>query len=344
MKRKEGVNQNSASASSTLAGSGKAANNIREVRSDTAEPKGGEAKVRRREETWQVSNRNAVAEGKHTVTDMMKMKPKGRSPEPEAPPAPAGSGAGGEGEQDEELPPYEEEEVPPPYEEAQPSPAVVLVSSSTMKMAILPTFQAEFKNPSNNNVCMGRALADSGGQTSLITQELAKKLNLTTTESDMKLTYAEGKVSEEPLAETKVTMISPLDPTKQEDITVYVVPTIAKRLQGFKGDPFKTYPSIKERNRPLADEFTRNGKVKVDVLIGTNNYWKLGLTAPIKPKEQRQQGLEVPRLRLRAYNERRRQTRGRFKVKSHVHDGQSYGSEDTPKSADAEENSKIRPR
>ena len=286
--RMKGANQSSSSASLALARPMEAAINTNQVRLGPGSSKGDDRAAERPKETWQVSGGHADAEGTQSAADSMKKKPKGRSPEPEAPPATAGSAAGGEGEIHEELPPYEEEEEepPPPYQAERPSPAAVLVSSSTMKKAILPTFQAKFKNPKSKATYMGRALADSGGQTSLITQELVDRLKLKTAESEIRLTYAEGKVSEEPLAETKLTMISPKDPKKIKTIRAYVVPTIACELQGFKGSPLETFPSMKSRNRPLADKFTNNGKINVDVLIGNDHYWDLGLTAPIKPKEQ----------------------------------------------------------
>lgn len=219
----------------------------------------------------------AMAKAAGDTMKTMAETPAWPCPGPEGPRAP----------EDEEL-----SEAPPPYEERAPGPAAVMVSSSTMKLAVLPTFQAIFRNPGSARPVRGRALADSGGQTSLITQALADKLKLPRRRSETTLTYAEGNKSKGPLYEALVRMTSPLNSDVETDMKVLIVPAIADALQGFRGDPTKKYPSLLSRDRPLADEYTPDGMVKVDVLVGTDYYWKLGFKADLfEPQEVEGSGL-----------------------------------------------------
>ena len=180
-------------------------------------------------------------------------------------------------------------EALPPYTERPLHPRAVMVSSATRRMAVLPTFQvAMAKSRSSTEKVKGRALADSGGQTSLVTQRIVNKLGLRTRPSEVTLTYAEGKRSEEPLRETTLEISSPVHVDKRMAIKAYVVPQIAEELQGFRGNPLEKYPSANRCQRPMADEYTEDGIVRVDLLIGADYYWRLGLMPPFKPSEARE--------------------------------------------------------
>ena len=154
--------------------------------------------------------------------------------------------------------------------------------STTNKISLLQTAIAEVFNVQENKSMTLRVLFDSGSQLSYITPSARKLLNLKTFDKQNLTIKTFGDQSENKTLDiVKLCMKG-----KAKDISVYInalVSEICSPLQGqYINLAQQKYEHLSDIQ--LADSNPDQSKLPIDILIGSDNYWKFMSGKIIKPK------------------------------------------------------------
>lgn len=163
--------------------------------------------------------------------------------------------------------------VCPDFEEAQGSESndnLVTMTVSTSNSVLLSTAQVVVYNPITNEHLTVRALLDSGSQSSLITDSLKNKLNLTPQPTQVGILGIGNIISSNSMQRCSV-KIKSHNEQYETNLTCLVLSCISTNL------PNKTF-NMKRLNIPTACKLadpTFNISAPVDMLIGADVFWQL---------------------------------------------------------------------
>ena len=125
---------------------------------------------------------------------------------------------------------------------------------------------------SGDHQCRAHILFDEGAQRSFITEQLAKCLSVTPTNSQMITISAFGGGTTPQKLDLASVSIRANDGS-DIPISVFVVPKIAAPLQNLIPDPADSYPHL--HGLPLAHPVRAAGNFEISLLVGADSYWRI---------------------------------------------------------------------